>query len=244
MATTFGGVVQLAPSGPFNSSTTKEMQLGQLATTLDGRRFRYFYNGGVATIPGKMYQGPAQDATNYAPAGGLAVGAAAIGTFQVTLTGSLTITLNALAGAFMSVAVTPGQGYIYKVASNTAVAGATGCVVTLEDPLQIALTTSSKVVFVQNPYNACVVGATTLTSSPVGVPGTIHAINNYGWLQVGGMASCLVTGTLGSAGLAVGMLVGGTAGSLAPCIAGTNVLGFTASIAATTEYDIVNLNMN
>ena len=218
--------------------------VGALATTGDSRYFRYFYNGAVATVPGKIYQGPAEDATNYSPAGGLATAAAAAGTYQVTLTGSLTIALNALAGGFMSVAVTPGQGYTYKIKSNTAVSGATGCVITLEDPIQVAFTTATRVVLHQNPYYGCVVAPATLTAAPVGVPVMVTPINYYGWMQTHGPATCLVTGTFATAGLAVGVLVGGTIGSLAPAIAGTNVLGYTMGICATGEYDSVFLQID
>jgi len=234
----------VTPQEIFTSSTTQGTDFGALATSGDGRYFRYFYNGAVAAVPGKIYQGPAQDATNFSPAGGLAVSAAAAGTYTVTLSASLTIAANALAGGFMSVAVTPGQGYNYKVKSNTAVSGATGCVVTLEDPIQVALTTSSRVVFHLNPYNGCIVAPATLTAAPVGVPVAATPINNYGWMQTHGPASCLVTGTFATAGLAVGVLVGGTIGSLAPAIAGTNVLGYTMGICATGEYDAVFLQID
>jgi hypothetical protein len=174
----------------------------------------------------------------------LAVAASAIGSTTVTLTGTLTLAANLLAQGFMSVAVTPGQGYLYKVKSNTVVAAAANCVVTLEDPLQIALTTASKVVFQQNPYNGTVVAPATLTAAPVGVPITAVTNAQYGWMQTHGPASCLVTGTFASAGLAVGVLVGGTIGSLAPAIAGTNVLGYTMGISATGEYDQVFLTID
>lgn len=238
------GAISVAPQDLFTSSTTQGTDLGAYASTGDGRYFRYFLNGAVTAVPGKMYQGPAQDATNLSPAGGLAVAAAAIGATQVTLTGSLTLAANLLAGGWMSVAVTPGQGQYLKVKSNTAVTSAANCVVTLEDPLVVALNTSSKVVFVLSPWNGCVVAPGTLTAAPVGVP-TFAVINaQYGWVQTHGPASCLLTGTFASAGLAVGMLVGGTIGSLAPTIAGTNVLGYTMTIGATTEYDNVFLQID
>lgn len=244
MSTLKSLAIAITPQDVFTSAATQATDLGALASTGDGRSFRYVLAGGTSLVPGKMQQGPAQDATNQSPAGGLAIAAAAIGATQVTLTGSLTLAANLLAGGFMSVAITPGQGYTYKVKGNTVVAGAANCVVTLEDPIQVALTTSSKVVFMLNPHNGVVVGATTLTSSPVGV--AVYPVTNaqYGWVQTHGPVGCLVTGTLGSAGLAVGMLVGGTAGSLAPCIAGTNVLGYTMGICATTEYDLVNLTID
>lgn len=244
MSTLKSAALSIEPQDVFAFSATQGTDLGAFASTGDGRYFRYHLNGAVTEVPGKVYQGPAQDATNQSPAGGLAVAAAAIGANQITLTGSLTLASNLLAGGFMSVCITPGQGYTYKVKGNTAVTSATGCVVTLEDPLIVALTTASKVVFQLSPWNGTVVAPATLTSSPVGV--SIAPITNaqYGWVQTHGPVGALVTGTLGSAGLAVGVLVGGTIGSLAPCIAGTPVLGFTMGICATTEYDLVFLQLD
>lgn len=236
--------LSVSPQELFTSSSTQGTDIGGLATSGDGRYFRYSLMGAVTAVPGKIYQGPAEDATNQSPAGGLAVAAAAIGATQVTLTGSLTLAANLLAGGFMSVVITPGQGYNYKIKGNTAVTSAASCVVTLEDPILVALTTSSKVVFHLNPYQSIVVAPATLTAAPVGVP--VYAVTNaqYGWTQTHGPASCLVTGTLATAGLAVGVLVGGTIGSLAPCIAGTPVLGYTMGISATTEYDAVFLQID
>lgn len=234
----------VTPQELFVSSTTQGTDLGAQATTGDGRIYRYFLNGAVAAVPGKVYQGPAQDATNQTPSGGLGVAASAAGSYTVTLTDSLTLAANLLAGGYMSVAVTPGQGYLYKIKSNTAVAAATGCVVTLEDPIQVALNTSSKVLVNLSPYNGAVVAPGTVTGTIIGVPVAATPIANYGWMQTHGPASCLVTGTFATAGLAVGMLVGGTIGSLAPAIAGTNVLGYTMTIAATGQYALVNLTID
>ena len=241
---TLKGDVLVTPQDVFAFTATQGTDLGMRATTGDGRVFRYALNGAVAAVPGKVYQGPAQDATNQSPAGGLATAAAAIGTFQVTLTSSLTLAANLLAGGYMSVAVTPGQGYVYKVKSNTAVAAAANCVVTLEDPLQVALTTASRVVFALSPYNGIVVAPATLTASVVGVPVSPLPIANYGWIQTRGAVSALLTGTFATAGLAVGVLVGGTIGSFAPAIAGTAILGRTMNISATGEYDLVDLSMD
>lgn len=236
--------ILVSPQELFTASSTQGTDLGAFATTGDGRGYRYFLNGAVAAVPGKMYQGPAQDATNQTPSGGLGVAASAAGSYTVTLTDSLTLAANLLAGGYMSIAVTPGQGYLYKIKSNTAVAAATGCVVTLEDPIQVALTTSSKVLVNLSPYNGAVVAPGTVTGTIIGVP--IYAVpaSQYGWVQSHGPTSCLVTGTFATAGLAVGMLVGGTIGSLAPAIAGTNVLGYTMTIAATGQYALVNLTID
>jgi len=77
-----------------------------------------------STVPGKVYQGPAEDTTNQNPSGGLAVTAQAVGDTQVTLTGSLTLAANLLAGGYLSVNVTPGLGQLYRIKGNTAVSSA------------------------------------------------------------------------------------------------------------------------
>jgi len=244
MSTLKTAAIGIAPEDVFAYSSTQATDLGAFASTGDGRYFRYHLNGAVTEVPGKVYQGPAQDNTNQTPSGGLAVAAAAIGATQVTLTGSLTLAANLLAGGYMTVNVTPGQGYTYKVKGNTAVSSAANCVVTLEDPIVVALTTSSKVIFNLSPFNGVVVAPATLTAAPVGV--SIAPITNayYGWIQTHGPVGALLTGTLGSAGLAVGVLVGGTIGSLAPAIAGTNVLGYTMAISTSGEYDQVFLTID
>jgi hypothetical protein len=244
MSTLKATAVSVPGSDIFTSSATQQTDLAAFASTGDGRYFRYCLVGATTAVVGQVFQGPAQDATNQTPAGGLAVAAAAIGATQVTLTGSLTLAANLLAGSWMNVCVTPGQGQFLKVKSNTGVSGAANCVVTLEDPIQVALTTSSKVIFANNPYNGIVVAPATLTSTVAGVPQFAITNGQYGWIQTHGPASCLVTGTFASAGLAVGVLVGGTIGSLAPAIAGTNVLGYTMTIGATGQYANVYLTID
>ena len=227
----------------FAYSSTQGQDIGAFATTGDGRGFRYSLVGAVTVVPGKVYQGPAQDTTNLNPSGGLAVAAAAIGATQVTLTGSLTLTANQLAGAIMVVNVTPGAGYTYKVKGNTAVTSAANCVVTLEDPIWVALTTSSTVVFALNTYSGTVVAPATLTSSVAGVYITPITNAYYGWIQTHGPVGCLETGT-GTVGTQLGVLIGGTIGSLAPAIAGTNVVAYALGTCITTNYGLVFLTID
>lgn len=243
MVTNLSGFPSAAGQAILSSSAVQVHPLGAYMETPDGRGFRYFKNGAVATVPGKVYQGTPLDATNMQPSGGITPAAAAIGATQVTLSTSLTLTLNQLAGGYMSVDVTPGQGYTYRIAGNTAVSGATGCVVTLEDPLVVALTTSSRVIFVAHPYSGCVIEPGTPTAAIVGVPPFIVAANEYGWMQTKGAASVLFTGT-GVAGKAVGSLSGGTSGSCAPCIAATNIMGYQMATGITGEYAMIQLALD
>lgn len=240
MSTSLTTYPQIAGQDIYTDSATQQLPLGVYAETNDGRGFRYVKAGAVALVPGKVQQSPAEDTTNYNPSGGLAVAASAIGATTVTLTGSLTIALNALAGGTLTVVVTPGLGQMYKILSNTAVSGATGCVITLEDPIRVALTTSSKVDLKANPYNGVIVVPATMTGAVVGVAVSAITASYYGWIQVKGVTSCLQTGT-GTAGTALGVLQGGTIGSLAPAIAGTPILARCYGTVITGEYGVVDL---
>lgn len=234
--------ILVAPQDLYTSSSTQGTDLGAFATTGDGRAYRYVLAGGTTLVPGKLQQSPAQDTTNYNPSGGLAVAASAIGATTVTLTGSLTITANALAGGFLTVAVTPGQGYTYKIKGNTAVAAAANCVVTLEDPLIVALTTSSKVVIAPNPFSGVIVNPATATGSPVGV--AIYGITNaqYGWIQTHGPVGCLNdTGTAVGLGLTASAAV---AGAVKTMTATGAQVGYALSTGVTTEYDNVFLTID
>jgi len=223
----------------FTSSSVQLQDIGCYAETADGRGWRYSKVGAVDTVAGKVYQGKALDATNDQPSGGIAVEAAAVGATEVTITDTLTYTLNEFAGGYLSVAVTPGQGYTYKIKGNTAASSAVATF-TLEDPIVVALTTSSKVIVVQNTYNGIVIEPGTPTAAIAGVPNTIIADGEYGWTQTWGPCAVLFTGT-GAAGKAVGSLSGGTSGSAAPAIAATNILGYHMATGITAEYAMIHL---
>lgn len=240
--TNLTGPVIVAAQGIFQGSDTQLHDFGSYVETAEGRGFRYAKIGATATVAGKVYQSRALDATNEQPTGGLAVAAAAIGDTSITLTGTLTLALNLLAGGYLSVNVTPGQGYCYKIKGNTAVSAAANCVVTLEDPLQVALTTASKVIVCAHPYNGVVVEPGTPTGAIVGVAQDIITAAYFGWLQTRGVASVLFTGA-GVAGKAVGSLSGGTSGSVAPAIAATNIIGYHMATGITTEYALVFLTL-
>jgi len=157
MATKLTAFPVLSGQDLLTNSSTQTMPIGAYMETADGRGYRYAKNGAVATVAGKVYQSSALDATNLQPSGGLGVAAQAIGDTQVTISSSITLTANQLAGGYLSVDVTPGQGYLYRIAGNTAVSGAVGAVIYLEDPLLVALTTSSKVIVTKHPYDGVVI---------------------------------------------------------------------------------------
>src|SRR3990167_4854455 len=232
---------QIIGADLWSDSSTQLMPLGAYAETPDGRGFRYCKVGATDTVAGKVYQSKALDATNDQPSGGHAVAAAAIGDTAVVTTATLTVTADEFAGGYLAVVVTPGEGYTYRIKGHLA---ATAAVVTmnLEDPIQVALTTASNVIWVAHPYSGLVIEPGTPTANIAGVATHIITASEYGWIQTRGACSVLFTGT-GVAGQAVGSLSSGTSGSTAPAIAATNIIGYHMATGISTEYALVYLTL-
>lgn len=241
MTTSLSGPATIAAQGVLNESVDALHVLGTYMETNDGRGYRYAKVGATATVAGKVYQGKALDATNDQPSGGHAVAAAAIGATDVVTTATLTATVNEFAGGYLSVVVTPGQGYTYRIKGNTA-ASAAVCTFTLEDPIVIALTTSSRIIVVAHPYDGIIIEPGTPTARIAGVPNAIITAAYYGWVQTRGACAVLFTGT-GVAGKVVGSLTGGTSGSMAPAIAATNIGGEHMATGISGEYSMVYLTI-
>lgn len=241
MTTSLAGFAQVAAQGILDESSTALHVLGTYMETADGRGYRYAKVGATATVAGKVYQGPALDATNMQPSGGLATAAAAIGATEITTTSTVTLAKDLLAGGYLSVVVTPGQGYTYKIKGNTA-ASAAAVTFYLEDPVKVALTTDSNIIVAKHPYDGIVIEPGTPTARIAGVPNAIITAAYYGWVQTRGACAVLFTGT-GVAGKVVGSLTGGTSGSMAPAIAATNIGGEHMATGITGEYSLIYLTI-
>lgn len=241
---TLTGPVTAAAADVLSNSSQQLHTLGAYCETADGRGFRYAKIGATSSVPGQIYASPAYDATNQTPVGGLAVGAAAIGDTSVTLTGTLTLAANLLAGGFLMTDVTPGQGYTYKILGNTAVSAAANCVVTLADPIQVALTASSKVVVTRHPYDSVIVNPTTKTGTPVGVPPVIQTNGNFGWLQTYGACAILsgVATSISTPGVPV-TTSQATAGAVIVSTAVLPTVGWSMQLFTATEYQAVHMTI-
>lgn len=240
MASQLGGDLQIAAHNLFQESTTQLHKLGERATTGDGRKFRYAKVGGTALVVGNLLQCPAE-VTNHQD---LTPAAAAIGATSITVTlGATAATANQYSEGWAVITVTPGLGYQYKIKSHPAADASASLVVTLEDPIEVALTTSSRVDLVLNPYNGVIQCPTTLTGAPVGVAVNNIAASSFGWIQTGGVASILADGAN-----AVGANVvasNGTAGAVEDAAApgAQPLVGTALTGAATGECGAVKLNL-
>ena len=196
----------MTPQTLFSSSATAYHALGEKMVTPDGRTFRYARAGAVDLVAGNMIQAAAQIANHL----NMTPSAAAIGATTVTMTpGATGGAENLYAGGYLMASTAPGNGIAYRIKSHPAITASTAFTVTLDEPIQIALTSSSRIDLQTNPFkNVIQTPVTTLTGACVGNAPFVIVATEYGWIQTHGVASALVAGTPG-VGLAV--VVPGTA---------------------------------
>ena len=177
----------------YSSSSTAAHTPGTLAVSSNGRKYRYVKNGAVALVVGNVVAAPAQ-LTNHDQ---LTPAAAAIGAETITITlGATAVTANQYAGGMAVIDTTPGEGYAYIIKGHPAADASASVVLTLETPIIVALTTSSRVTIAPNPYVGVIQHpVTTATSVCLGGCIFILAISEYGWIQTGGAGAALIAGT-------------------------------------------------
>jgi len=234
------GATQIAGQDIFTTSTSANTNLGALATTGDGRYYRYSSLGAVAAVPGKLYQAAAE-ITNHQNLAPTANGAIGDRTITVTL-GATAATANYYAGGYAMITTSTGEGYMYEIASHPAALLSATLQLTLVDPLlTTTASASTKVDLIPNPYSATIVNPTTATSAPIGAAVFPVAIGGFGWMQVSGPTVLLADGaiTVGTNLVASN----GTAGAVEPAAGVQAVVGTALTGIATTEYGAVFLQL-
>jgi hypothetical protein len=181
----------------FDFGSTQLHALGTPGEAKGGRKFRYVKAGASALVVGNALQAPAEDADH----DDVTVRATAAGSTELLITtgsGNGALDANEYNEGFAVIDTTPGLGYIYRIKYHAAIAASTNGSLFLEDDdaIQVALTASSKVTLVKNPYKDVIqCPVTTATNTCVG--GAVAAITAayYGWIQTGGPGAALIAGT-------------------------------------------------
>lgn len=230
-------------------STSPLLPLGSPVEVRDGRRFRWCKAGASDLVAGNTIQSAAF-LTNHTVMA-VATPSATLGgrlgdTFVSVTPGATTGAANLYAEGFASISITPGLGYTYKVSSHLAIASSTAFIINLDpaDPIQVALTSSSKVDLIHNPYqNVIQFPVTTATGALVGVAGYIVSASQNGWLQTWGPCAVLNKGTTG-----VGLMVGAP-GSVAGGVvifaaATTSLVGNMMQTGVDASCNLVNLRIS
>ena len=200
----------------FSSSSTQFHELGAETEDGFGRVYRYCLAGGTALVVGNSIQSPAEVPNHQ----NLVAIAAAIGDKQIEATlGGTASTVDQYAGGYAVIDTTPGVGYTYPIRTHEAQTSTTGNVVLKLQPgweVVIALTTTSRVTLVLNPYRGVIQSpVTTATGTAAGVAVFIIVAAEYGWLGVHGAFSTLIDTTITLVGTLV-TCVGAAAGAVTP----------------------------
>lgn len=237
----------------WTSSATQQEPLGQRGWTQDGRAFHYCGVGGVDLVAGNIIQAPAIITTHLATTA-VATGASSVGSGvsqAVTFTpGGTGGAANLYSEGYLNVDTTPGNGYIYSIRDHLAITASTAFTLNLlpDDPVQIALTTASRLGVLHNRFTAVIQAPiTTATGTVSGVAPYIIKTLQYGWLQTWGVGSVLINGTP-ALGAAVVSPSATTAGSV-DVITTTNlvtaqVVGYMAQIGVSGKNNFVDLKIH
>lgn len=187
---------QAAAQPLFSSSATQFHELGVKAT-FAGRSFRYVQAGASALVVGNALQSRVQDTDH----DDITCRVTAIGDRSLLITtgsGNGALDENEYADGYAVIDTTPGLGYTYRIRAHAAIAASTNGELILEDgeTVQVALTASSKITLVANPYKAVIQHPVT-TASNTCIGGAIYPIaaSEYGWAQTGGVGAALIAGT-------------------------------------------------
>tara|TARA_R110000823_G_scaffold61148_2_gene145873 strand:- start:3460 stop:4368 length:909 start_codon:yes stop_codon:yes gene_type:complete len=236
------GGSQYGTVNPYAESST---QLFPLSAQLHygNNIYRYGQMGSGAVTAGKLVQHAAVIAnhTNMTGTAGVAAGETAI---SVETSGDTDMTLNQYADGYLWVNDAAGEGQTMRVKSNPAHdhSADPSVVITTYDPLATAITTSSELSLIANPYTGLIVAPATETGTVMGATVIDMTASYYGWFTVSGPQALLSVGTLVVGNIAVRS--GGTAGGVAP--ATDNVLteiGEVMAARADTEYSLVYMNL-
>ena len=226
----------------FSASSTQQHPLGTRATTKDGRSFRYAQVGAADTVAGSVYQSAAPIANHLANT----PPAVSVGATSFTYTpGNTAGAANLYAEGYLQVDTTPGNGYTYQVSGHGAITASTAFTLNLLDPIQVALTTSSRVGLVHNAYKNVIVNPTTATAAVAGVAPAVIPTTQYGWLQTWGPCSTLINGT---PGVGIGVVISATtagAVDVAAVAAEINVriIGHMMQVGVSGKSNMVNLKI-
>jgi hypothetical protein len=176
-------------------SATKLHDLGTVCETADGRVYRYAKAGASNLAAGLVNTGTAR-VTNHtinSVATAAAVGARSV---NITLAGATATTLDQYADGYLTVIDSAGVGSAYRVEGNPVIASSGTGVVQLSEGIATALTTSSKVSLIYNPWDLTIVQTGSVALPANGTNNVAVTAANYFWSQTAGIASVLSDGVI------------------------------------------------
>lgn len=229
--------IQITDQDIYQQTTVKgAANIGQLASTPDGRTFAYAAAGGTL-VRGQITE-PVAVTANFVTR---TATAAAAGANTITLVLGTTVAADAFVGFWFVVTDTTaagaGQGVYYVQGNTAATAGNSNTtVLRIRGGLAVALTTSSVVGVYPSQYSTVIQHTAVLAIPTSGAPVISITSGNFFWNQVGGMASILSDGAITKN--AEGIPSDATAGSVEIRVDATVVraVGYAPELTVTAKY--------
>lgn len=217
------------------------VDVGQVIYGDDGRKFIYVQAGITALVAGNVVQTPAEDTGDE----DITPVATAIGLTTLVTSSTMTVTKNQYAGGYVVVTTSAGISNYYRISQHAAFTTAAATFI-LEDPIQVALTSGSRLDFVANPYKGVIVAAVSgsMTGAQVGVAVNDITASQYGWVQTSGPGAVLNDA---NAAITVGQDIiasASVAGSVRLATAGIPAIGRALSGAAASQSFLALLKFN
>lgn len=198
--------------GIYEESPNRLEKLGSMRVLQDGRIFRYAKAGTTALHAGYMGKAANVAAAHYNETVAVAAVVAYKHKVAITVTAGTAIADGDLIGGYLLIQHGDGLGYMYGIEGNTAItATGTAMVVDLEEPLKVAVATTTEVSLIHSPWLG-VVENTTQETFPCGIAPRPVTASYYYWCQTHGMACIL--GTAGVEAVGTMLIQGATAGTL------------------------------
>jgi len=205
---------------PLAESSIQEYPIGSLLVR-GIEKWRYCKNGSSALNIAECVQSPAR-AHAEQDDDIVVAAAAAIGATSVWLTSTANLdtapnaTADNFAGGFLIVNDAAGEGQCCLIKANAAFSTTEDSEFELYDALTIALTTSSQIGLIKNPYNGVIAATNTMTGMPIGVPQLAVTASYYFWCKTAGPAAvnaqeAIALGSECVMGLTGGKVMGRTA---------------------------------
>ncbi len=182
------GIPQISSVNFYSTEVNQSSSYGVLAFDQVGRGYRYVSAGAVDLVAGDLQQAPAED-TQFNEMATVAhvLGATAI----VVTNGTTAVAANDFVDGVLTISTGAGIGQTFRILSHTVGASGAAITYTIEDPLTVALTTSSKVTVRKSPFKGVIIQPTAHTGVAAGVANVIIAATRFGWLQVKGIGAVL-----------------------------------------------------
>ncbi len=239
-------MLQISNQAVKETSSTKKMALGTVGETPDGSVFRYSRAGAAALVAANLMVAADPLSNHQNRLIDDVVTAPAVGDKKVTILsiGATAMTADQYTDGYLVTRDNAGEGYRYQVEGHKAYdSSGTDILISLRDPIEVALTSASEVVLEYNPWDLVVLSATDQADLCVGVAHTAVAINYYAWLQVGGIAPVWGDEAFASgSALTIGTGVAGQAEALDA--AGEQQIGIALRAGVDAEHTLAMLQLN